>query len=123
MIKRLLGAMMFGFFVLALVLYIGGARYPITLSNDFMMLVRSANDRCNEVTFSIPPIPQIPVAPDGGDFLEFLAGVGNFFVNLINAFTAILNAIIAFLTFVVILIEQVTKFLNNAVQAAVIMTP
>lgn len=121
MIRKVVAYFLFGFFVLSLLLYFFGVRYPVSLSNDFMVLLRSANDRSSEVAFSIPPIPQIPVPPQQGDFFAFIAGVGNFFVNLINAFTAILNAVISFITFVVILIEQVSKFLDGvAVQAAVI---
>lgn len=111
MIKRVVASVLLGCLVIALFLKLAGVAYPVRLAPEFLGYIQRLNIRANEIVFTIPEIPHIPVFNNG--FLDFFVGVGNFFVDLINVLSGLINAIVVFVTACVIAYQETHGFING----------
>lgn len=113
MIKKIVGCTFFLAFIIAVFLYLGGFRFPIHVSKDFLIFMTNIEKRTDEVAFQIPPIPQIPKIEDN-DFLDALAGIVNMMSSVVNLFTFMINYTITFITALVILVQEVGNLLGGS---------
>lgn len=112
MIKKIVGCTFFLAFIIAVFLYLGGFRFPIHVSKDFLIFMTNVERRTDEVAFQIPAIPQIPDM--GNDFIDALAGIVNMMSALVNLLTFMINYTITFVTALVILVQEVGNLLGGS---------
>lgn len=111
MIKKIVCGFLFGFLVLALVLYVNfGVRYPFSFGEDFRSVLASSMEEFSRIKLPTLAIPKIPIMPDTSDFLTAVFNIANFLSSIVNVFLSLINALIQIIAFLVCIIHSVERF-------------
>lgn len=120
-IAKIVGFSLFGFMLIALVLYLAGVREPIQLDNTYYSFMQRVNISFNQIKFNIPDIPRIPQLSNVGGFWEIVKVCINFFngiITVLNIVILILNKIIELLTFAIMIVKEIITFKDSVTAVA-----